>query len=259
MEQAEIARIHAEHWRVGYGSVTPDEMDYFQDLIARHRPRSFLEVGTASGLSGGLIALLLNEYGGERLVTIDHDNSFFGDRSKENGFLLPKIYPGGGVQVDFRPFTTATAMAASGEQFDMAFVDANHQHPWPLMDTLCLYPAMRGPKVMLHHDLDLYRKQDEVIGIGPKYLYDQFPHTHRDRSTANHGNLFSVSLDFPVEEMERIARDAFALPWSLRTKLFARRLDAFRQVLRAHYSTELLEVFEDCRRKFNVSHKPQTA
>ncbi len=51
--------------------------------------------------------------------------------------------------------------------------------------------------------------------------------------------------------MERIARDAFALPWSLVTRLSQRQLDAFRQVLGDHYSPELLDVFEECREKYN--------
>ena len=253
MESAEIARIHKEHWRGGFGSVTADEMDFFQEIIRKHRPKSFIEVGTASGLSGGLIALLLAENGGERLVTIDHDNTFFGDETKENGFLLPLIYPEDGkVAVDRRPFTVATDIAQSGETFDMGFIDANHQHPWPLMDTLCLYPLMTGPKIVFEHDLDLYRKQTEKIyGIGPKYLYDQFPESHRHRFTANHGNLFTVSLDMPQEQMEQIARDAFALPWSLRTKLVFKRLDNFRRVLDRFYSPGLREAFEESRQKFN--------
>lgn len=252
MEYSEIQRVHEEFWRPGWGSVTPDEVLYFQELIERHRPESFIEIGTASGLSGGLIARLLDEHGGRRFVTIDHDNSFFGDPTQENGFQLPLIYPGGRVEVTRLPFTTAVDVPGRGETFEMAFVDANHQHPWPLMDTLCLYPVMTGPRIVLEHDLDLYRKQSgKIFGIGPKYLYDQFPHTHRDRSTANNGNLFSLSLDLPVATLEQIAKDAFALPWSLRTALAPRRLEAFRAVLREHYDPSLLETFDECTEKFN--------
>lgn len=252
MEAEEIARIHAEFWRPGWGSVTADEMLYFQDLIRQHRPESFIEIGTASGLSGGLIARLLDEHGGRRFVTIDHDNTFFGDTTKENGFQLPLIYPGGRVEVVRLPFTTAPDIPGRGEKFDMAFVDANHQHPWPLMDTLCLYPVMTGPKIVLEHDLDLYRKQrDKILGIGPKYLYDQFPHTHRDRSTANHGNLFSLSLDLPISQIEQLAKDAFALPWSLYSPISPQRLEKFRAILREYYDPSLLDSFDECTEKFN--------
>jgi Methyltransferase domain len=254
VEEEEIKRIHQEFWRPGWGSVTWDEMLYFQDLIRQHRPESFIEIGTASGLSGGLILRLLDEYGGRRFTTVDHDNSFFGDPTKENGFQLPMIYAGGRVEVTRLTFTTATDLPARGETYEMGFVDANHQHPWPLMDTLCLYPVMRGSKIVLEHDLDLYRKQtDKIYGIGPKYLYDQFPDSHRDRSTANHGNLFSLSLDLPIARIEEIGKDGFALPWSLRTAMQPRRLKAIREVLREYYDPSLLETFNECVTKFNVA------
>jgi hypothetical protein len=252
VDTAEIERIHGEFWSPGWGSVAADEMEYFQQLIAQHRPASFIEIGTASGLSGGLICRLLDEYGGERFTTVDHDNTFFGDPSKENGFQLPLIYPGGRVEVTRLTFTTAPDLPGKGQTYDMAFVDANHQHPWPLIDTLCLYPVMTGSKIVLEHDLDLYRKQhDKIFGIGPKYLYDQFPHTHRERATANHGNLFSLSLDLPVAAMERIARDCFALPWSLRTAINPPRLEAIRSVLREYYDASVTETFDECVEKFN--------
>lgn len=251
MERVEIERIHAEYWRPGWGSVTPDELEFFQDRIAEHRPESFIEIGTASGLSGGMICRLLDENGGKRFVTVDYDNTFFGDPTQENGFQLPLVYPGGNVEVVRRPFTVSIDVPGSGETFDMGFVDANHQHPWPLIDTLCLYPVMTGPKLLFQHDLDLYRKQDVARGIGPKYLYDQFPDQYRDRSTANNGNLFTVSLDIPQSEMERIAIDAFALPWTLVSKIAPRRLPQLKQVLRDHYSPEVLEAFVEARKKYN--------
>ena len=251
MELSEIERIHKQHWRQGYGSVAYDEMDFFQQYIVKYRPKSFIEVGTASGLSGGLIALLMHENGGEKLVTIDHDNTFFGDTTKENGFLLPLIYPAGPVEIDRRTFTVAADVPGFGEEFDMGFVDANHQHPWPLLDTLCLYPVLRGPKVLFEHDLDLYRKQAKVYGIGPKYLYDQFPESHRRRFEANNGNLFALSLDLPKAEIERIGAQALYLPWSLRTRIQPARLEKIRGVLQHHYSGDLVAVFDECVERFN--------
>jgi len=253
VQHEEIERIHTEHWRPGWGSVTVDEVLVFQDAIREHRPKSFIEVGTASGLSGGLIALLLEENGGQKFTTLDHDNQFFGDTTKENGFLLPLIYPDSRpVEIVRRPFTIAMDVPSLGETFDMAFVDANHQHPWPLMDTICLYPFMTGSKIVFEHDLDLYRKQSKpVYGIGPKYLYDQLPDTHKKRAEANNGNLFQVSLDLPQDEWERIVIQAFHLPWSLRTAIQPKRMQAFRQVLSTYYSPQVLRSFDEAAKKFN--------
>ncbi|UMB69017.1 class I SAM-dependent methyltransferase [Mycobacterium paraterrae] len=261
MDLPEIERIWNQHSRPSYWPVTADEMDYIQDLIKQHRPASFIEIGTASGLSGGLICLLLDEYDGKRFVTVDSDKTFFGDNTKENGFLLEPIYPGGKVEVSYLPLTIAADVPSMGETFDMAFVDACHQHPWPLIDTLCLYPVMGGSKVVVQHDLNLYRFQtDKIYGIGPKYLYDQFPHIYRDRSTKlginlpgwdNYGNIYSVSLDLPIARMEQIAKDGFAIPWSLAYTIPESRLDAIRTVFRTYYDPSLVAVFDKCVDKFN--------
>ncbi len=254
----EIRAVFTRFWKTGYGSVAADEAQFIQSLIARHRPRHFLEIGMASGLSGGLISLFLDRFGGAKFTSIDHDNTFFGDKTKQNGFLIHEVYPGNAITVTKRPFTTALNLDAVGDTYDMAFVDANHQHPWPMMDTLCLYPHLTGSRIVIHHDLRLFRKQDVVFGIGPKYLFDQFPDSHRLRSTANQGNIFAVSLDMDQNRLEAIAADAFALPWSLRTPMTETYLDAFRKVLAAHYSPAMQQAFDAAARKFNVMDRFRT-
>lgn len=255
MLASEIQQVFDEHWKPGWGSVNVDEVLYMQELIAKHRPTSFIEIGMASGLSGGLIATILDEHGGKVFHTADHDNTFFGDKSKENGFLIEAIYRGGGVQVEKRPFTTALDLDDGSDRYDMAFVDANHQHPWPLIDTLCLFPHMSGPKIVVHHDLCLFRKQDLVFGIGPKYLFDQFPESHRDRSTANDGNIFHVSLDMPREQLEQIAADGFSLPWSLRGPLPVPYVERIAAMIERHYDSALSDAFAAAVSKFNVTDR----
>jgi len=256
LEIDEIKNIFEKYWKKGWGSVAADEVVYIQELIKNHKPKKFLEIGMASGLSGGLISRALDEYEGEIFTTIDHDNTFFGDPSRENGFLIDKIYTGENIKIEKMPFKTSLDLSTLGRKFDMAFIDANHQHPWPIIDTLCLYPFMQGEKIVIHHDLKLFKNQDIVYGIGPKYLFDQFPESCRDRSSANNGNIFYVKLSISREQMEAIAIDAFSLPWSLRTPLNKKFIDAIRFIITNYYSSELLSVFDKSLLKFN---KPYTA
>ncbi len=97
--RAEIEQAHAKHWRDGMGTLTVPELANFLHLISKHRPSTFIEIGTASGLSGGLIARMLEAHGGRHFVTVDHDNTFFGDQTKENGYLIPTIYGDGPVKI----------------------------------------------------------------------------------------------------------------------------------------------------------------
>ena len=231
--------------------MSADETEYIQSLVTRHAPVQFLEIGMASGISGGLIATILDEHGGKLFCSIDHDNTFFGDSSKENGFLIDQIYQGGNVQVEKIPFKTSLDLEDMNRTFDMAFIDANHQHPWPTIDTLCLFPYLGGDKVVIHHDLNLYKKQKEVFGIGPKYLYDQFPDSMRDRAKANGGNIFSLNLSMDREDLEEIASNALLLPWSLRNSLSHKYIAAIRTSLSKHYSPSLLAVFDTATKRFN--------
>lgn len=243
MEMTDITSLFRSVWRAGYGSVAIDELGFMQELIVRHRPRRFIEIGMASGLSTGFLARFMAENGGESLVSIDHDDSFFGDPSKPNGFLVPEIYSGGATDVALIKFCTALDLERVEGDFDMAFVDANHQHPWPAIDTLALYPRMTGPKVVIHHDLRLFSKQDVMFGIGPKYLFDQFPDTHRLRSEANDGNIFSVDLRMGQAQFEALMADLLKLPWSLRGALPPATVDKIRAMLTRHYSAAFVEHF----------------
>ncbi len=251
MQLEEINAIYEKHWRMGFASIAADELMVVQSLIEQERPQSFLEVGMASGISGGVICTMMDENGGETFTTLDHDNTFFADPTKENGYLIEEIYQGSRVKVNKRPFTTALDLPELGMEFDIAFIDANHQHPFPLLDTLCVFPYLRGPRLVLHHDLNLFKIQEIPVGIGPKYLYDQFPHELRQRAAARRGNLYFVRMTMTQDELERMAIDAFHLPWSIKIPIPPADVDKARTVFGAHYSGDLLAAFDGGIRKFN--------
>ncbi|MEM1193423.1 MAG: class I SAM-dependent methyltransferase [Pseudomonadota bacterium] len=248
----ELEALYGKHWQPNYGSIAKDEVLFVQDLIETHKPKHFLEIGMASGLSGGILANILEANGAESFTTIDHDNTFFGDTTKKNGFLIDQIFNGGDLAVIKKPFTTSLDLAALGVHFDMAFIDANHQQPWPMIDTLCLYPYLTGPKIIVHHDYCLFRNQDIVYGIGPKYLFDQFSEAERIISTANEGNIFGIRLeDTTRESLEAAAINCFYLPWSLRHPLQPNLVSRIVGTFKEHYSPALCTAFEKGIAKFN--------
>ena len=100
----------------------------------------------------------------------------------------------------------------------------------------------------------LFELLQTANGVGPKYLFDQFPESHRTRYAANRGNLFSLSLDLPSEQVEEIAVEGFALPWTgLRWKQGRPYLEAFRSVLQRYYSPNLLDVFNEAAERFAIA------
>ena len=255
MHLDDIRDLHERLLGRNYGSLTVEEVDWLQALVVECRPRRVLEVGTASGLTTGFLARFVAEQGGSRVVTIDHDDTFFGDPSKPNGFLVDEVYPGGAVVVERRTFMTSSSIAlrSAEETYEMAFIDANHQHPWPTIDALCVIPALVGPRVLLMDDLNLYFRQAKGRGIGPKHLFDQFPHERRERAPVSGGNMVRLHVeDLSRADLERIAADCLAIPWTLTNVITPERLDAVRSALSRHYSPELVAHFDDCTGRYNA-------
>ena len=79
--------------------------------IEQHRPRAFVELGTSSGLSTGLLARMLHDNGGERLVSVDVSDRFYRDETRPTGFLVAEIYDGDRVTVELRSPMTSVDVA----------------------------------------------------------------------------------------------------------------------------------------------------
>lgn len=249
MNRESIAAIHARFWRKGWGSVTVDEAAFILDAISEHRPRAFVELGTASGLSGALIRQMLAAHGGELFVTYDVAPRFFGDPSQETGFLLDEIGGGEPVSLARRIGRGAAELFKAVERFDMAFVDANHRHPWPLLDTLFLAEVMEGPRIVIHHDLLLHRRQEEPVGIGPKHLFDQFPEARR--RAGGGGNIFLIDLTMRRADLARVAVAALALPWSLERAMGDAEREAVRAMLGRSLPPHVLAGFDRAAERFD--------
>ena len=126
MKLAEISDTIERLSKPGYGTVKASEVNYIQELIVQHKPKSFIEIGMASGISTGFIAQLLEEHcGGGRLVSMDHDDTFFGDNTKPNGFLFPEIYSGENVDAELIKHRIAPDIHEVEGEFDMAFIEAS--------------------------------------------------------------------------------------------------------------------------------------
>lgn len=249
----EIQRLHGQFVQPGFGTTTPEELDYIQRLIAQHRPKRVVEIGTASGMTTGFMAHFMAENGGESITSIDLSAKFFGDADKPVGYLASKVYPDTQIDMQILPRTSALDFARLGGPWDLAFIDANHQHPWPTVDTLALAPHLRGPKIVIHHDLQLYRRFRVMRGIGPRVLFNEMPDSHRHADSADGWNIFSIDLTLDPEVLEHVAIGALSMPWTSRPSLTRSETARFENVLKESYSPYMLQEFRSCRKHNRVS------
>lgn len=253
MKLEDIARLHTEFARPEFGTTTPEELDYIQSLVIKHRPRKVIEIGTASGLTTGFIARFLSENDGVSITSIDLADQFFAARDKPVGYLADRVYSGTDIAISIHPRRLSLDLDDLDGPWDMAFIDANHQHPWPTLDTLAVAPHLTGPRIVIHHDLQLYRRHRDMGGIGPRVLFNEMPQRHRHAVKANGWNIFSLDLTLPNGSLEHAAIGALSIPWTARPPMGPRTLEKCSRFLSSHYSPELAAEFKDCAAQNRVS------
>ncbi len=150
--------------------------------------RRALEIGTASGTSSALLAglLALNrraagaDAGGTLVDTIDRKEFCLFDGTKPIGFMIrqlaPDLAPRVRIHLGKDSFLAQSLYAPAS--LDLAFIDGNHQHPWPMLDVLNILPTMRPGGWIIMHDIDLPAVALR-LGIpgrsGAQWVFDGWP------------------------------------------------------------------------------------
>lgn len=248
MELEEIEALHAQFVGPDFGTTTPEELLFIRRVIQKYKPRNILEIGTASGLTTGFLARFLDEVGGASVTSVDVERKFFGDHRQSVGYLASEIYQGDGVSIQIEPGKSSLDLAALHGPWDLVFIDASHNHPWPTLDTLAVAPHLSGPRIVIHHDLQLFRRFKKFLGVGPRILFNETPEAYRRAGSANGWNIFYVDLSMEHGMLEEISRNALSMPWTARPPLTRSLLARFRAALDGYYSTGFWAEFDECAR-----------
>jgi predicted O-methyltransferase YrrM len=259
-----VVRFLRAHWAPGLGMVDgADALFLAQALRGVDAPARVVEIGCASGLSTGLLALLLDarapDHGGPGGIdSFDLADRFYAAPERPLGYLLDSLDPPPRTAIRLHPGATAldAAQTLPAGQADLALIDANHRHPWPLVDTLCVLPLMRPGRLIVHHDLKMYRSVTNPAAIGPKVLFDQVPRPRRvmarpagaGRSASlpgrrMAGNIFAIRSEGEAGALAARLAQGFYLPWTVGPAFggaFAARFAAF---LEARYPPEVARAF----------------
>ena len=167
--------------------------DYFflTALVSILAPRRVIEIGTLTGFSAAIIAAAIHrQHGGTDRVTvetIDAHTQCSIDQTRPIGFEIPELIPDlvSTVRVHTGHESDFVRELAARDEFGLAFIDADHRHPWPLLDVLRLAPYVKGGGWILLHDIQLgtYGKDQRAAGqsleggtpYGAEWLFDRWP------------------------------------------------------------------------------------
>ncbi len=168
------------------GSMGTEDMFFMTALIRILQPRQALEIGTASGASAAMMVRAIAQGYAERgealpatlLHTIDRKDRCLFDETQPIGFQVAELTPELADRVAIHTLGDSSLAASffDPQGLSFAFVDGNHQHPWPLIDLLHLLPLMHPGGWIVLDDINL---PDFYPGpaarYGPRYLFEAWP------------------------------------------------------------------------------------
>ena len=167
--------------------------DYFflTALVSILAPRRVVEIGTLTGFSAAIIAAAIHRQHGRTsgiaVETIDARTHCSIDETRPIGFEIPELIPdlASTVRVHTERESDFVRELGTYDEFGLAFIDADHRHPWPLLDVLRLAPYVQASGWILLHDIQLgtYGRKAEEAGetleggtpYGAEWLFDRWP------------------------------------------------------------------------------------
>jgi Methyltransferase domain len=193
--------------------------DYFflTCLVSILAPRRVIEIGTLTGFSAAIIAAAIYHQHGVRdeiaVETIDSHTYCSIDRSRPIGFEIPDLIPDlvSTVRLHTGRESDVVGEIAGPGEFGLAFIDADHRHPWPLLDVLRLAPYLQPRSWILLHDIQLgtYGQAERAAGkqletgtpFGAEWLFERWP--------------FRKIRSFHIGAIELPARNDALIPFAL--------------------------------------------
>ena len=192
--RGELEFLHAMVDRDGVrypGGIGSRDYFFLTALVSILAPRRVIEIGTLTGFSAAIIAAAIHRQhgnsGGISVETIDASAQCIVDETRPTGFEIPELIPDLASTVRVHPRRKSDFICELGAQgkFGLAFIDADHRHPWPLLDVLRLAPCVPSGGWIVLHDIQLgtYGKKLREAGqslegetpYGAEWLFDRWP------------------------------------------------------------------------------------
>jgi len=256
----------SELWDGGFFAVDGRDLAFLNMCLAACRPDVVVEIGTATGISTAALAVMQAQVLGApgHLRTYDLRDRLWFDEEREVGCMIGTVLGEDPMQVGpsiasvTGGISADVALHLEAGSVDFAFVDANHQHPWPILDTLMLLPLMRAGALIAHHDLQLYLDPANNVGQGPKILFDQLaennrftartagcaPYVGRTRVREVRENIFALQVPDDITALAQELSRGLALPWTLARPMTQEHADQIRTRLVAFYPADVARWFD---------------
>jgi len=224
--EIDLIRALLERRRFFAGSLSLADSLFLAAFVSILKPERILEIGTGAGFSSALMAAIMSPKSGRGagvcVDTIDAHDRYFGDQELAIGCEIPYLIPDLSKTVRVHPSRESNFVRslAKNNELNMVFIDANHQHPCPLLDVLQVAPCVRPGGWILLHDILLGTLGEEARNNGAE---TQFGHPFGAEWLFNSwrckkiggGNIGAIQLPKNKKAIVSVAKELMRLPFEV--------------------------------------------
>ena len=206
------------------GALPRHDAEFLTEIIAANQPETIVEIGVASGVSSAVILRALDalpDPAGRILRSCDIVPACYFDARYATGEAVRSMYPAPQSQwlLDTNLDTRRFSQSAAPASVDLTFIDANHYHPWPLLDLLHMSVAARPWSWVVLHDINLPQVSPEFQAWGAKWLFEAWPFAKVTGGGID-GNIGAVQLPGDPRALIPVAARLLQRPWEFAPTLW---------------------------------------
>jgi predicted O-methyltransferase YrrM len=239
-EDADLAGLHELQQRRPawvQGGISGGDAEFLLELVSGVRPHSVLELGVASGASSAALLFALDRLGHETRVlhSCDVRGTCYFDAERATGSAVDEMYPQRRTRwvLDTNSDARRISQALPAASMDLSFIDANHSHPWPLLDLLHIAVIARPCSWIALHDIELPTLHPQYQVHGPQWLFQAWPF-NKVHGVDGSVNIGAVQLPADLRDLVPLSLALLERPWEhTPTSWHVALPDVFSEVSRA--------------------------
>jgi predicted O-methyltransferase YrrM len=199
------------------GALPRHDAAFLVDVIHAHQPATIVEIGVASGVSSAVILSALDALpmsASRTLHSCDIVPRCYFDSQYATGEAVQSMYPKARARwvLNTDLDTRRLSQTAPPASIDLLFIDANHYHPWPLLDLLHMTVAARPWSWVVLHDINLPEVSPAFQAWGAKWLFEAWPLAKIEGGGPD-SNIGAVQLPGDPRTLIPMAERLLQRPW----------------------------------------------
>jgi predicted O-methyltransferase YrrM len=216
---ADVAALQAMYrppsWATGY--VSASDAAFLAEMVAAHQPHRIVELGVACGASSAAMLQALDglpDSEGRVLYSCDVRSTCYFDEAYETGQACREMYPEPRArwQREFQRDARQILEILPAASVDLTFIDANHAHPWPLLDLLHATAFAKPGSWVVLHDIDLPIQHPEYQVFGPRWLFQAWPF-NKVKGVGTWTSIGAVQIPGDLSQLVSLALSLLERPW----------------------------------------------